>query len=517
MTRLREMVGILRHNNIVQGMTPERLRCILEELGPTFVKMGQIMSMRSDILPHEYCEELRKLHRSVAPVPIWEIEKLLFHEYGENWNQIFKEVSREQFGSASIAQVHKAVLADGRPVVLKMQRPGIHETMAKDIVFLRRAVRLLEFAPRISENFDLNMLLDEMWTAAQKELNFITEAENLIKFRELNEDVAYVSCPGVYVEMSTERVLVMEYIHGTDIDDIDTLVSLGYDMEEIGAKLADNFIKQVLDDGFFHADPHPGNIRIFDGKIIWLDLGLIGTLSSRDRDLFKRAVMAIVEKDVYELEMALLSIGSTTGKIVHTELYEDINLFLMKYGSASLAELDLRQCLSDLMEVAGRHHIAMPRGVTMLSRGIVTIEAVLTACSPKLNFLQMLSTRYSNRATTRDEFAQEALLALKKLYGTLGKGVDIPRYLADVLKMAVRGQSKINIELTGSEEPIRKLSNIVDRLILGIIDAALFMGSSVMCLTNMQPQIFDIPLLGVFGYACAIVLTVWLFLSIKRR
>lgn len=516
-TRLREMVSILRRHNLVHGLTPEKLRSILEDLGPTFVKLGQIMSMRSDMLPQEYCHELRKLHRAVVPMPIWEVERLLTLEFGDDWSSVFHELSREPFGSASIAQVHRAVLTDGSPVVLKVQRPNIRERMSKDILFLRRALRVLDFVPKISDTIDFNMLLDEMWAVAQKEMDFLVEAHHLKRFGELNEKVAFVTCPKVYLELSTEKVLVMQFIDGADIDDEETLTSLGYDMAEIGAKLADNYVKQILDDGFFHADPHPGNIRVFDGKIIWLDLGMMGSISDRDRGLFKRAVMSIVQKDVYELEMALLSIGVTKGKIAHTELYEDINLFLMKYGEASLAELDLGQVMSELLEVAGKHRIAIPPGITMLARGIMTIEGVLAACSPETNFIEILAARYTDVAPSRAEFARELGELGKKLYSSAGKSVEIPGHLADILKMSVRGQTKLNLEITGSEEPIRKLSKIVDRLIIGIIDAALLIASSLICMTNMQPQLFDIPLIGVFGYASALFLAVWLLLSIKKR
>ena len=517
MSRMREILHILREYDIVTGLTPEKLRLIFEAMGPTFVKLGQIMSMRSDMLPRNYCAELKKLRSSAAPMPTEEIKKQLQREYGDDWNALFTEISEEPLGSASIAQAHIAVLADGRTVVIKVQRPMVREIMAKDIVVLKRAVKFLNMVPRLGDAVDFNMLIDEMWAVAQKEMDFIAEAGQLRKFCELNENMPCVTCPEVYTELSTSRILVMEYIRGIPIDDVKQLTEAGYHMDEIGKKLAESYIKQVLDDGFFHADPHPGNIRILDGKIVWLDLGMVGVLSTRDRDLFKRAVLSIVNRDVYELETALLSVGVTQKRISHTELYEDINLFLMKYGTTNLSELELGKTMSELLDIANRHCISMPAGVTMLGRGIMTMEGVLSYICPDANFIQILADRYSEISLSQVNLYKVMTSAFKTLYAGAGKIADMPGYFADVLKMAVRGQAKLNIEMTGSEEPLRKLSVIMNRLIIGIIDVGLLISSSLICMTNMQPQVLDIPLPGFVGFCAAGLLGIWLVLSFIRK
>ncbi|MCL1829090.1 MAG: AarF/UbiB family protein [Oscillospiraceae bacterium] len=516
-SRLREILRILRDFDIVRGLTPEKLRLLFEALGPTFVKLGQIMSMRSDMLPRNYCTELKKLRSSVAPMPTDEVKRLLFREYGENWHDIFAEVSEQPLGSASIAQVHTAVLSDGKSVVIKVRRPMVREIMAKDILFLKRAVKLLKMVPRLGDAVDFNMLIDEMWAVARQEMDFITEAGHLEKFRELNEHERYVSCPQVYKELSTSGILVMEYIRGIPIDEVSLITDTGFDINEIGKRLAGNYIKQILDDGFFHADPHPGNIRVHDGNIVWIDLGMMGVLSTRDRDLFKRAALSIVNKDVYELETALLSIGITNKKISHTELYEDINLFLMKYGSTNLSELELGKTMAELLEIAKRHDIGMPPGVTMLGRGIMTMEGVMSYICPGANFIQILADRYSEISLKQVDFYKSAVSAFNAIRSAAGKLSETPVYLADMLKMAVRGQSKLNLEFIGSEEPLRKLSGIMNRLIIGIIDAALILSSSLICLTDMQPQILDIPLPGFIGFTAAVLLGIWLIIGFGKN
>ena len=259
--RLKEITAVLHKHGITRGVTPEKLRLILEDLGPTFIKIGQIMSMHSDILPKRYCDELMRLRSEVTPMPFEEVAEVLESSYGCMWQEIFESIEPVPLGAASIAQVHKAVLKDGDPVVIKVQRKGIYETMARDIALLHKAVKLL---PPVSLKgiVDLDMVLDELWNVAREEMNFITEAGNMEEFAKRNQLVAFVSVPKLYQEYSTIHVLVMEYVGGFCIDDKEALLENGYDLKEVGSKLVDNYIKQVMDDGFFHADPHPGNVKV---------------------------------------------------------------------------------------------------------------------------------------------------------------------------------------------------------------------------------------------------------------
>ena len=265
--RLKEITSVLRKNGITRGLTPQKLRIILEELGPTYIKIGQIMSLHSDILPKRYCDELMKLCSDVAPMPFSEVREVVEQAYGCPWSEIFSEIDEKPLGSASIAQVHRALLLDGAQVVVKVQRKGIYEMMARDIGLLHKAVKLL---PPISLKgmVDFDMVLDELWSVTREEMNFLTEASNIEEFARYNKEVAFVRVPRLYQEYTTMHVLVMEYIGGYAIDDKEALLADGYDLHEIGSKLIDNFIKQVIEDGFFHADPHPGNVKVKDGKIV---------------------------------------------------------------------------------------------------------------------------------------------------------------------------------------------------------------------------------------------------------
>ncbi len=504
--RLREIMVILAKNDITHGITPEKIRKIIEELGPTFVKLGQVLSMRQDILPAEYCAELRKLQTEVAPMDFQEVLRVIESEYGKSVSDVFLSIDEKPLGSASIAQVHKAVLKNGNDVVVKVQRPGIRETMSRDIALLDRAATLLKIAGGTGNAIDFRMIFDEMWFTAQQEMDFLIEAHNADEFREYNTGIAYVTSPKIDHKNTTSKVLVMEYIDGIDIADTETLRVQGYDLKEIADKLAENYIKQVVDDGFFHADPHPGNIRIRGGQIAWIDLGMMGVLSNRDKELFRQAVEAIATRDIEEMKTVLLTLGVHTAKINHARLYADIDDLFNNYGTMDLSEMNIGEMMEALLLLANTHQISMPKGVTMLSRGVITIESVLTKLSPDTNIIQIMANHMkTDRLEKMDPeemlkiFGREILQAGKSTMG-------IPTQLFDLLKMTVKGQTKVNLELTGSEEPLSKIDQMINKLVTCIITAALLIGSSFISTTNMTPKILGIPALGVLGYLVALVL-----------
>lgn len=518
-SRLRELISVLRRHNILHGLTPETLRSILEDLGPTYVKLGQVMSMRSDILPNEYCEELEKLRATVQPVPFSKIEGMIRQEYGCPVSQIFSEFDEKPLGSASIAQVYRAVLKeDGQKVVVKVQRPGIHDTMQQDVRLMHKAVRLLNhMGPAVHGPLDFNAVIDEMWTVAQQEMNFLQEAEHMQEFARLNQDIAYVTCPKVNCHLTTERILVMECIDGIPVDDTKRLTELGYDMDEIGTKLVENFSKQVLDDAFFHADPHPGNIWVRGGKIVFLDFGMVGRLSRHDQQIFRSMFQAVAEHDVHQLEENLLTIGTAHRHIDHARLYDALDELLRKYGDASLSELDLGKTIQELLQLANAFDISIPSSVTMLARGVLTLEGVIAKCCPNVSLMDIIKTHLAGEFTERLDLKKELLHTGKVLYSSLHNGIRLPTYLADALKTYSKGHTKLNLELVGSEEPLEKLDGMVNKLVVCIIAASLLLGSSILCNTNMKPQIFGLPALGLLGFLLAFVLCAYLLISILRK
>lgn len=505
--RLRELIAVLRKRDIVHGLTPEKLRLILEDMGPTYVKIGQVMSMRSDILPENYLMELQKLRAEVRPVPFEQVKQLIESEYGQSLGHVFSEFDETPLGSASIAQVYRAVLKkNGDPVVVKVQRPGIYEMMAKDVRLIRKALPLLKLVGGVSDAVDFSAALEELWTVAQQEMNFWLEAEHNERFASLNSEIRYVACPKVYHSLTTSRVMVMEQICGIPIDRTTELEEAGYDMTEIGLKLAESYCKQIFDDAFFHADPHPGNVWVADGKIIFLDLGMMGTLNERDRLLFRKAIMSMASGDIHQLKEIVLTIGEVQGKVDQVALYNDLDEMVRKYIELDLSDIDLAKVIEELLDLARLHTIKMPASITMLARGILTIEGVLIDCCPGVNMLQIITSHLSGEVMGSIDFSKEIKRLIKDGYRTLERTREVPITVADLLKMVVKGETKVNLEVVGSEEPLRKIDSMVNRLITCIIIAAVLMGSSIICTTDMYPQIFSIPALGVAGFLLALIL-----------
>ena len=515
--RLREMVNVLRERELVRGITPLKIRQTLEDLGPTFVKLGQVMSMRPDFLPQEYCDELMKLQSSAKPLPFATIQALIESEYKCRWTQIFRSIDEKALGSASIAQVHEAVLTSGEKVVVKVQRPGIYEVMSKDIILLKRAATLLKVISDSQDVIDFNMILDEMWAIAKQEMDFLMEADHIDEFRHLNSDVDYVTCPKVNRHLTTSRILVMEYVDGVRFDDAEGLRAKGYDILQLGRRLGENYVKQIVEDGYFHADPHPGNIWSRDGKIVWLDLGMMGRLSNKDRASLRKAIFALANHDTFEMKDAVLALGVPKGRVNHTQLYEDIDVLMAQYNGVDFNTLQMGVLTRQIMNLLRVHRIGIAPGLSMFARGVITIEGVIRLCCPEVSFVEIFAR--SLQLNFQKNFSWQAELDKLKREGyvLLRKSMQLPEQISDILKMTMSGQTKVNLDLTGSEEPLRRIDMMINKLVIGIISSALLLGSSVICTTQMTPKIMEIPLLGVFGYLAALILCGRLLWGIIRN
>lgn len=437
-TRLREIISVIHKHQIARGVTPEKLRLILEDLGPTYIKLGQIMSMRSDIFPKKICDEFMRLRSEVTPMPFSEVREVIEHAYGTKLEDVFEEIQETPIGSASIAQVHKAKLKSGETVVVKVQRKGIYETMSRDIAFLHRAVKLMP-PINMAGLVDMNQVLDEMWVVAQDEMNFLAEAANMEEFARLNKNVAFVTSPMLYREYTTTQVLVMEYIDGIGVDEKEKLLEAGYDLCEIGSKMADNYVKQIMEDGFFHADPHPGNMRIRDGKIVWIDMGMMGRFSQRDQVLLGKVIKGVATNDVSLIVEAVLSLGDFHDKPDQKLLYSDIGDWLTKYGNANFGGLNMGTLMQDLMDIMKENRVSMPHSLTMLVRGLTTIEGVIAEIAPDINVVQVAAARMSGNRFSTSNMKEELHIGAKEVWQALQKGIKIPSYISDLLRSYMHG------------------------------------------------------------------------------
>lgn len=514
-SRLREIAALVARHRLHQGITPQKLRALVEDLGPTYVKLGQILSLRQDLLPEEYCRELARLQVQARPMPFDQARLVMEEAFGRPLEEVFSAWEEAPLGAASMAQVHRAWLRDGRAVAVKVQRPGIGATMAQDIALLRRLAGLTKLTG-LQRTVDLNMVLDEMWQAAQQELDFLQEAANAAEFRQNCKELAYAGCPAVFREYTTARVLVMEYVGGIPIDDGPALAEQGYVSQEIGLKLANHYIKQVLEDGFFHGDPHPGNLRIAEGRIIWLDMGMMGRITPKDRALLGQALLALAKDDPAGLESVVVRLCSCRGTVDHEALQQDLASFLARYGRQALGSISLGQAMGEMMSIARRHGLAMPPGISLLARGMVQLEGLLAQISPELDLMEILAARLKEELRQRMHLGQALEKGTRLLLESGWKAAGLPGQVSDLLRSAAQGQAIAQVKLGMAPGDARDVRRGLRLLCQCLLLVGLFVGSCLLCATPLRPRLWGVPALGLCGVGGSLVWGLWLLWKMGR-
>ena len=521
-TRSAEIFGVFaKHNFYVNGFTPEEMRTTLEDLGPTYVKIGQIMSSRTDMLPEAYCREMEKLRSHVQPLPAVVAREVIERETGRRIDEIYSEFRDEPLGSASIAQAHYAVLKDGTRVVTKVQRRLIADMMRKDFVLLKKLAGLVNIANESAGGgmVDLQSVIGELEKVTEEELDFRVEAEHTRRFKELCiEDETKVSCPEIIDGLTTERILTQTYVDGYSIAKRERVEADGYDRQEIGKAIVENYLHQVLDIGTFHGDPHQGNIMVSHGVPYWIDFGMIGHVSEHSISVIQDIVFALIQRDAEALTNAALSLGITRGKVNKAKLMEDVESFMERYLSVkNLSELDVGAVLTDMTALLAEYHITMPGEYTMLIRSLVTIEGVLEAFCPELNLFDFLARKMLQRAKESFDVREKLTSALEALTATGLKTVRIPTLAFAVLQNLMKGRMKVNFELTGYDELLRDVNVVVRHILLTVFSCVLFSGSCTLCTTDIQPQANGVPLVALIGFVVSAALAVYTVRSMVKK
>ncbi len=519
LARILQMLSIVRKYDVLQGLTPTTLRRMLEELGPTFVKAGQILSMRSEILPQSFCNELSKLRTEVEPMSRETVIQTLRAEYQTPIEEIFDAIDDVPLGSASVAQVHKARLVTGEVVAVKIQRPNVRKIMSQDISIMRSIARRANRVMGNDQFLDVQSVVEELWQSFREETDFLVEAHSLAEFRRNNAECAFITCPKPYMGLCTPHVVVMDYIEGIPISQFDTLTEAGYDLEEIGVKLVDNYAMQMLDDGFFHADPHPGNLVISGGKIAYLDLGIMGRLSAHDRSAISDMVFAVADMDTPRLMDGLLRFSATDdlSELDHAHLLSDIDILMQDFGTATLGELDLPRFLTSVTALARRNNVELPSSVTMLARSLVTLEGTVDDLLADQSIVEILANHVQAQTAptqvTKSEIERLVRESRQATHGILGAASQASL----AMSMLTRGQLHVNMGMPGTKDPIADFSHAFDRLTMGIVIAGLFIGSSIIYFSGFKPLLFGVPVLGFVGYLAAFVMGISLIVSIFRE
>lgn len=522
--RFKEIIRVLAFygfGSIIDGKLkkknnyPENLRKAFEELGPTFIKIGQILSTRPDLIPDNYIKELSKLQDSAPEEEFDDIEKVFYKEFNKKISDAFLSFDKKPMASASIAEVYSASLEDGRDVIVKIQRPGIEDKMRLDIYILKKIFSLTK-AKFEDAIIDPKEALDEILSSTELELDFKNESENLKKFSDFNKDVAFIYCPYLVKDFCSTRVLTMERIDGFKIDNIEKLNQEGYDTQDVGKKLALSYFKQIFKDGFFHGDPHPGNLLINNGKICFIDFGIMGNLNSSLKSVLNDMIFAIAAKNVGKMVSCIMSIGIKKGYVNRNRLYEDIDYLYASYLSTSLQNIKISVMLQEVFETAKRNNLKLPRDLTILIRGLVIIEGVVAKIAPDVNIMDIAVpyVKSGSKGNLIKEFNPDEMLISG--LGFIKNTIKIPETIVELTDSILNGRLKIQLEHNNLQKPVNQLNKMVNRLVFALIVSSMIIGSSLILNSNIGPKIYNISIIGVTGFFFAAVLGIWLLISIIR-
>ncbi|WP_417178240.1 ABC1 kinase family protein [Adlercreutzia equolifaciens] len=506
--RMNEIVRIMRQYKVLHGLTPEQAVEVLQALGPTYVKIGQLASNRSDLLPKAYCDAFEKLRDDANPMPFDVVIEQIDRAYGKSWHEVFASIDPVPLGAASIAQVHKATLLDGTTVAVKVRRPGVAESMAEDIMLMKHLLALGEFASNSHRDILLSLegFIEEIERTTASEVDFTSELHNLMRFHGELADEEGVTSPVAYPQYSCESVLVMEFVQGTEISHTQALREQGIDVSALARRVCQSYVTQVLDDGFFHADPHPGNILVRDREVVWIDLGMVGTLTVSERMLVGKVFTAVATDNAYLLKEAVMGLVHVLGPVDHGALLEALSRLLAEYSTAEMKEINVGTVLTEVIEVLRGQNMVMTSSVTMLARGFVTIEGVIAQVAPDISVIEIVS-KHVIAQQADPKFLATQLIDLATTSAASAEALaKLPTQLSNTLEMLDRGQIKVNGDIEVSSRILATAYASVGRISLALLSAGLFLGSSILCTTAMQPQLLGVPLLGVLGYVGAFVL-----------
>lgn len=498
----------------IEGLNDfERLRLACEELGPTFIKMGQILSTRSDLIPADLVREFTKLQDDVPPFPFTQVREIVEQELCAPLDVLFKYFDEKPLAAASIGQVHRARLVTDEEVIVKVQRPGIRKTIEVDLEILFHLATLMEKNIEEAEIYRPTRVVDEFARSIEKEINYKIEAQYAERFARQFTGNEAIYIPRIFNETSTGRVLTMEYVDGIKASDVDQLEQAGLDRKLIAARGADITFEQIFKYGFFHADPHPGNICILTGNVIcYLDFGMMGYIDKRSMETFADIIIGYARRDEASIADAVMRIVEWDDPPDRRALESDIASFIDLYLYKPLKDMHMGEILQELLDLFARHHLRLPPDIFFMIKAMTEVEGLGLMLDPDFNMIEKVEPFIKDLQMQR--------IHPKKLMGdflassTLLKGV--PFELYDLLRQLKSGKARIGVDHQGLESLIFGMERSSNRISFALIIAALIVGSSLIMMTRPGPTLFELPLLGLLGYVVAGVLGLWLLVWIRR-
>ncbi|MFP4416339.1 MAG: ABC1 kinase family protein [Chitinispirillaceae bacterium] len=495
----------------------QRVTLAMEDLGPTFIKLGQFMSNRPDVVPAGLLVELERFQDKVAPFESRRSVEIIEKDLGRRMETVFASFEHDPFASASIAQVHRAILRTGEEVAVKIKRPRIDETFNIDIEIMYYIAHLLHRHLEEARGLDLMRVVGEFERAVRKEIDFQMEATQMERFANNFKNDPRLHVPYIYRSYSSRRVLTIEFIKGMKVSNVDELEKAGLDSRRIASEGADIVLKQIFDHGFYHADPHPGNIIIRpDGVICFIDFGMMGVVSPSLREHLGLIMFGIVNDDPKRIVKTLLQLSR--GPAEDAELLEyEITELIEEYSFLSLKDYNIGDMLRRLLNIIRSHQLVMIPGVYLLIKALITIEGVGRRLDPDFNMInhvepfarRMMKERFSPRSLGFDFYM--ALMDISSLVK------DLPTDMRDIIRTVKSGKMHIEFEHKGLEPMLTKLDQLTTRLVFAIVLVALVVGSSLVILSNVPPIVNGIPLIGIIGFVGAGLIGFWLLYVILRH
>lgn len=496
----------------------ERMLLAIQELGPTFIKFGQILSTRPDFIPPDYLAQLVRLQDKVPPAP-WElIEEEIEGELGAPLGKLFSSFETEPIAAASLGQVYSATLPSGEEVVIKARRPGIEEVIEVDLEILHDLARLAqEHAPQ-GEMYELPEIAEEFAFTLRNEMDYLREGRNADRFRQNLAGEPYVYIPKIYWDHTTSKVLTLERIRGIKIDDIKALDAAGIDRHQVALNRAHIIIKEVMEEGFFHADPHPGNFFVMEDEVIGvMDFGMVGHLLGRDRRDLIRLYVASTRLDSERIVDYLIRIGAVGHGFDRRELERDIRQLLIKYRSLPLKDIHIQEVMEEVSPVVFRHHLRLPSQLWLLGKTLSMIEGIIRKLDPDFDVLAA-SKPYAQR------FARQRWMPESWGPSLLRSATDwaelmalFPRQASHILDRMERGDFEMYMSLRGMERVVTKLDRIANRLAISILVAAFIVSLALlMPILNLAWPFGLMAWLIIAGFVAASLLGLWLLVSIWR-
>lgn len=529
-------IGILKHinvrrkilkqtndENIAKLSRGERLRLALEELGPTFIKMGQILSTRSDILPKDIIKELEKLQDKAPAFSFDEVKSVIQNEFGENLEEAYAEFEPTPLAAASIAQVHKALLWSGKTVVVKVQRPGIEKIIAQDMRILEDIAKFVDNHTKYGKIYNFTKMVEDFKKRLEEELDFRIEGGNAEKFKKNFLKDKKVKIPSIIWTHTTRRVLTMEYIDGIPLNDFNAIDEAGLDRGTIARNLAKSVLNQILRDGFFHGDPHPGNIMVLeDGTIAFLDFGMVGSLSSERKRQFSKMLLGIVYKNSRMIVESVIDLNAMTLNVNMKKLEKDINNLRDRYVEIPLEKLKVGEVLNGIFDLVFLYNIVIPNEFNMLAKSLITLEGIVEKLDPKISVLEVakpIAKQLIPRMFSTQHMKEEIINATMD-YGRLIK--ELPSFLLNFLRKTEEENYAVELKIRDFENLEKRVDKVFNRLstsiillALSIVIAGILIGSGMSANAGAEMYKLNEIILKI-GLAIAFVIVLGLAISIFR-